>query len=99
MSSEISIYNESLSGTRTAGPTITIDSGLTTVRELIGKWVESEVAGFRERATHTIPETSFQLQESERILNCGRQRGGKNLDLKEQIEKACRAFERQAFFL
>ncbi|MEZ5391706.1 MAG: hypothetical protein R2724_02255 [Bryobacterales bacterium] len=69
-----------------------------TLRELIRLRVEREV----QRYNACLPERYhglIEVEQAERILQGDRTAPDKVLDAREQVEKACRSFERHGFFV
>lgn len=94
----ISIWDETLPGTRVPGEPIALDQTSLTVRELIQLRIRSEV----ERFNQTRPDVFqglVQPEQSEQILNGFRVKSIGPLDADAQYRRACSSFERNGFLL
>ena len=95
---DVLVSDQRLHGAKTPASTITLESGQTTVRELIRCRVRQEV----ERHNQNLPETYrglVQPEESEQILNGFRMNTRRPLDWEAQFRSACSSFETNGFLV
>jgi hypothetical protein len=95
---DVLVSDQRLHSVRTPASTITLESGRTTVRELIRRRVQQEV----ERYNQSLPETYsglVQPEESEQILNGFRMKARRPLDWEAQFRSACASFQSNGFLV
>jgi hypothetical protein len=98
----LTIRDESATGNVTNELTLDVLSETITVRELIRSRVYQEVQDFnlRQRTDAAAPFRGLVTpNDAERALNGVRLRKAREIDWKDQYEKACDAFERSGFFV
>jgi len=94
----ITIRDETLTGQSIAEHPLDLLTERVTVRELIRSRVYQEVQDYNRRQPETF-RGLVQPTDAEQTLNGFRVRNHRQLDWKQQFEKACDAFERNGFFV
>ena len=94
----ITIRDETLTGQSIAEHPLDLLTERVTVRELIRSRVYQEVQDYNRRQPETF-RGLVQPTDAEQTLNGFRVRNHRQLDWKQQFEKACDAFERHGFFV
>jgi hypothetical protein len=94
----ITVRDETLTGQSIAEHPLELLTEHVTVRELIGSRVYQEVQDYNRRQPETF-RGLVQPTDAEQTLNGFRVRNHREIDWKEQFEKACDAFERNGFFV
>jgi hypothetical protein len=98
MPATITVSDQTVTGSTTHSVTLEFPTERTTVRELIRSRVYQEVQDYN----RSQPETFNGLvrpTDAEQALNGYRLKKGRQIDWKEQYDKACDAFERNGFFI
>jgi hypothetical protein len=98
----LTIRDESATGNVTNELTLDLLAETITVRELIRSRVYQEVQDYnlRQRTDSAAPFRGLVTpSDAEKALNGVRLRKGREIDWKDQFEKACDAFERNGFFV
>jgi hypothetical protein len=98
----LTIRDESATGNVTNELTLDLLAETITVRELIRSRVYQEVQDYnlRQRTDSAAPFRGLVTpSDAETALNGVRLRKGREIDWKDQFEKACDAFERNGFFV
>lgn len=98
MSTAITVYDETTSGTRTRALTLDILTARISVRELIQKHVYEEVQEHN-RSTAGYARGPVQPIEAEVVLNGYRMPRRQPIDWEEQYRHAVAVFARTAFFI
>jgi hypothetical protein len=95
------IRDETASGSVTNELTLDLLSETITVRELIRSRVYQEVQDYnlRQRTGEAVFRGLVTPADAERALNGVRLRVPREIDWKEQFEKACDSFQRNGFFI
>ena len=94
----ITIRDETLTGQSIGEHPLDLLTERVTVRELIRSRVYQEVQDYNRRQPETF-RGLVRPTDAEETLNGFRVRNHRQLDWKEQFEKACDAFERNGFFV
>jgi hypothetical protein len=94
----ITIRDETLTGQSIAEHPLDLLTERVTVRELIRSRVYQEVQDYNRRQPETF-RGLVQPTDAEQTLNGFRVRNHRQIDWKDQFEKACDAFERNGFFI
>jgi hypothetical protein len=94
----ITIRDETLTGQSIAEHPLDLLTERVTVRELIRSRVYQEVQDYNRRKPETF-RGLVRPTDAEETLNGFRVRNHRQLDWKQQFEKACDAFERNGFFV
>jgi hypothetical protein len=94
----VDIYDETTTGVRTRAFTLRLASEKLTVRELIRRRVQQEVADYN-AAPVTVFHGLVQPTDTEEALNGRRLQHRKPLNPEAQIRVALEAFQRNGFFL
>ncbi len=94
----ITVRDETLTGQSIAEHPLELLTEHVTVRELIRSRVYQEVQDYNRRQPETF-RGLVQPTDAEQTLNGFRVRNHREIDWKEQFEKACDAFERNGFFV
>jgi hypothetical protein len=94
----ITIRDETLTGQSIAEHPLDLLTERVTVRELIRSRVYQEVQDYNRRKPETF-RGLVQPTDAEQTLNGFRVRNHRQIDWKDQFEKACDAFERNGFFV
>ena len=95
-------YYDHAPGQRRAAPTervLRLASERVSLREIIRRRVECEVAAYNSGEPASLFEGLVQPTDSERELNGYRLRNRRLLDADEQVRVACEAFERRGFIV
>jgi hypothetical protein len=98
MSATLTVSDQTVAGKTTHSITLEFPTERTTVRELIRSRVYQEVQDYNRRQ----PETFHGLvrpTDAEQTLNGFKLRKGREIDWKQQFDKACDAFSRNGFFI
>jgi hypothetical protein len=98
MPATLTINDQTPSGKTTHSVTLEFPTERITVRELIRSRVYQEVQDYNQR----MPETFRGLvrpTDAEQTLNGFKLRKGREIDWKQQFEKACDGFKRNGFFI
>ena len=98
MPATLTVSDQTVAGKTTHSITLEFPTERTTVRELIRSRVYQEVQDYNRRQ----PETFHGLvrpTDAEQTLNGFKLRKGREIDWKQQFDKACDAFERNGFFI
>ena len=97
----LTIRDETTSGSVTNELTLDVLDEMLTVRELIRGRVYQEVQDYNLRQRLGAAEFRGLVTptDAERTLNGVRVRSGREIDFKQQFEKACDAFEHNGFFI
>jgi hypothetical protein len=94
----ITIRDETLTGQSIAEYPLDLLTERVTVRELIRSRVYQEVQDYNRRQPETF-RGLVQPTDAEQTLNGFRVRDHREIDWKQQFERACDAFERNGFFV
>jgi hypothetical protein len=94
----ITIRDETLTGQSIAEYPLDLLTERVTVRELIRSRVYQEVQDYNRRKPETF-RGLVQPTDAEQTLNGFRVRDHREIDWKQQFERACDAFERNGFFV
>jgi hypothetical protein len=99
----LTVRDETTSGSVTHELTLDVLSEQITVRELIRSRIYQEVQDYNLRQRQQVADRAFKglvtPGDSERTLNGPRLRKPREIDWKQQFEKACEAFDRNGFFI
>jgi hypothetical protein len=96
MAAVLRVFDEAPGRKRAAAITLRLATERVTVRDLIRRRVEDEVAAFNKSRADVFTGL-VQPTASERLLNGYRVKKGRALDVEEQIRVAVNAFERNGF--
>src|SRR3954447_22858326 len=94
----ITVHDETLTGQSIGEYPIDLLTERVTVRELIRSRVYQEVQDYNRRQPETF-HGLVQPTDAEQTLNGFRVRNHRQIDWKDQFDKACDAFERNGFFI
>lgn len=94
----ITVRDETLTGQSIAEHPLDLLTERVTVRELIRSRVYQEVQDYNRRQPETF-RGLVQPSDAEQTLNGYRVKKRREIDWKDQFEKACEAFERNGFFI
>ncbi|WP_046242451.1 hypothetical protein [Hymenobacter terrenus] len=96
----ITFQDETATGSVLSRLELEISQEMLTVRELISRRVQQEVANYNAEQTSTF-QGLVQPTDSERLLNGGgyRLRHTKHIDAEQQVYQALQAFQNNGFFL
>ena len=98
MPATLTVNDQTVTGKTTHSITLEFPTERTTVRELIRSRVYQEVQDFNRHHPETF-NGLVRPTDSEQALDGFRLRKGREIDWKQQFEKACDAFERNGFFI
>lgn len=98
MPATLTVSDQTVTGRTTHSVTLEFPTERTTVRELIRSRVYQEVQDYNRQQPDTF-NGLVRPADAEQALNGYRLKKGRQIDWKEQYEKACEAFERNGFFI
>src|SRR3954447_24228278 len=94
----ITVHDETLTGQSIGEYPIDLLTEQVTVRELIRSRVYQEVQDYNRKQPETF-HGLVQPNDTEKTLNGFKMKKGREIDWKDQFEKACHAFETNGFFI
>lgn len=98
MPATLTVSDQTVTGRTTHSVTLEFPTERTTVRELIRSRVYQEVQDYNRQQPDTF-NGLVRPTDAEQALDGYRLKKGRQIDWKEQYEKACEAFERNGFFI
>jgi hypothetical protein len=98
MPATLTVHDETPTGQKTSALTLDFLTERITVRELIRSRVYQEVQDYNRRRPDHF-RGLVQPTGAEQTLNGYKLRGNREIDWKQQFEKACEAFQRNGFFI